>query len=181
MLIKGVIDVLQPFNAATEELSAEKYVSASKIIPLTKCLLGFLINHENLCPNVKTLKCVLKKNLDKRMGNYEYNHHFQLATYLDPRFKQLCVPDSQIVSMKKYITSSIKQQQPLTDIEDEEVNMLLNEPTSSSSSTITLYSSFNSDDDQNRFSNSNLWNSFQDKVEEHKKNLFLKMSILTLK
>ena len=37
--IKGLINILKPMEAVTKELSVEKFVTSSKIIPIVSCLL----------------------------------------------------------------------------------------------------------------------------------------------
>jgi len=37
-VIKGIIELLQPFEAVTREILAESYISGSKIIPLSRAL-----------------------------------------------------------------------------------------------------------------------------------------------
>ena len=38
IVLKSVVDTLQPFEAATTEISSESYTSSSKIIPISKVL-----------------------------------------------------------------------------------------------------------------------------------------------
>lgn len=90
-IIAEVLVVLAPFNSATVELSEEKRVSGSKVIPMMKMLHHAM---QKCAPSLKTL--IGKKlchELDKRvmesLNIFESSHHLSLATLLDPRFKAL--------------------------------------------------------------------------------------------
>ncbi|KAI2646665.1 hypothetical protein H4Q32_027927 [Labeo rohita] len=68
-IISESLEVLAPFKYATEELSGEKRVSASKIIPIIR-----MIQH---------------KYIKQRCSNVESIRVLALAMLLDPRFKTL--------------------------------------------------------------------------------------------
>ncbi|XP_025996385.1 zinc finger BED domain-containing protein 4 [Solenopsis invicta] len=73
-LANEIMEVLQPLEKVTKELCGERYVTASKIIPLINCLKN---KNQILCENLKTL------------GQIENNFIMTASTILDPRFKQL--------------------------------------------------------------------------------------------
>ncbi|XP_051797876.1 zinc finger BED domain-containing protein 4-like isoform X2 [Acanthochromis polyacanthus] len=90
-IIAEVLIVLAPFNAATVELSEEKRVSGSKIIPMMKMLHHTM---QKCAPSLETsvgkkLRHELDKRVTKTLNNYESSSHLSLATLLDPRFKAL--------------------------------------------------------------------------------------------
>lgn len=64
--IKELIDILQPFDDITKELSAEKYITISKVIPLIKCLSNKLNGLTNLQPLGNQLKASLLEGLNYR-------------------------------------------------------------------------------------------------------------------
>lgn len=90
-IIAEVLIVLAPFNAATVELSEEKRVSGSKIIPMMKMLHHTM---QKCAPSLKTsvgkkLRHELDKRVTETLNNFESSSHLSLATLLDPRFKAL--------------------------------------------------------------------------------------------
>lgn len=81
--------VLKPFKDVTLELSVEKYVSISKLIPMIKVLKTHLIKVQEHVTIVQILKLIetLTSDIEKRFSDLKYEEHPSLATYLDPRFK----------------------------------------------------------------------------------------------
>ncbi|XP_029991479.1 zinc finger BED domain-containing protein 1-like [Sphaeramia orbicularis] len=88
-MIHEALFLLQPFKAATTELSEEKRVSASKVIPLYRMLQHNLLEklRHSKQPATQQLGTFLKDGLQARCGQYEIVR--PLATLLDPRFKNL--------------------------------------------------------------------------------------------
>ncbi|XP_029980223.1 zinc finger BED domain-containing protein 4-like [Sphaeramia orbicularis] len=88
-MIHEALFLLQPFKAATTELSEEKRVSASKVIPLYRMLQHNLLEklRHSKQPATQQLGTFLKDGLQARCGQYETVR--PLATLLDPRFKNL--------------------------------------------------------------------------------------------
>lgn len=41
MVLKELITILNPFEKVSDEMSSEKYVSRSKVIPVVKCLIEY--------------------------------------------------------------------------------------------------------------------------------------------
>lgn len=81
--------LLKPFEYATTEMSAEKYVTISKIIPMVNCLTSQLNSFDTSSVAVKAVKKVLESELTKRFGQCELNQWLAISTILDPRFKNL--------------------------------------------------------------------------------------------
>ena len=86
------LTLLQPFLQATENISGEKYVSISMIIPLTQLLLRSCSAGPNipLCQN-------LIQELNKRFSRIEQRYTMAVATLLDPRFKKIAFADTSAV------------------------------------------------------------------------------------
>ncbi|CAM4530187.1 unnamed protein product [Leuciscus chuanchicus] len=89
--VRDALDVLGPFRQATVELSGEKRVSASKVIPLMK-----MLNHavtsklEGLNSNLtKQLGDSLVRRVREQAVNLESISVMTMPTLLDPRFKKL--------------------------------------------------------------------------------------------
>ena len=70
-------------------MSGEKYVSASKIIPLSKALQHFNTSHT--CTS--SLKDMLTQEMRSRFLNMEGNQLLASATIIDPRFKKIPFSD----------------------------------------------------------------------------------------
>lgn len=87
--IKEMKDLLKPLELVTKELSAEKYVTISKIIPIIHCMEKQVDNYEPASDLMKNLKSHLKTEIEKRFGQMEYTHHLAISTVLDPRFKKI--------------------------------------------------------------------------------------------
>ncbi|KAH9645948.1 hypothetical protein HF086_011410 [Spodoptera exigua] len=70
-ILTSLLNVLQPLEAATKEISGDKYYSSSKIIPLVHCMISKL---KNLVIEESLIKDVQKRTLteiNKRMGAIE--------------------------------------------------------------------------------------------------------------
>lgn len=85
------LQLLAPFYQATVELSEEKRVSGSKVIPMTKMLMLYLHDTKGkISHNTATL---LGQNLvslmQKRFDTTENQTALTLSTLLDPRFKTI--------------------------------------------------------------------------------------------
>lgn len=81
------LSVLSPFNGATVELSKEKRVSGSKIIPFLK-----MVQEEAkqaTIPLARELSEHLFRILTEKLHNLQSMSIMLLATLLDPRFKQI--------------------------------------------------------------------------------------------
>ncbi|KAL1264164.1 hypothetical protein QQF64_004519 [Cirrhinus molitorella] len=89
--ISESLEVLAPFAYATEELSAEKRVSTSEIIPIIRMIQHKVAEKTALARNAfaSSLGTALQKYINKRCSNAEAIRVLALATLLDPRFKTL--------------------------------------------------------------------------------------------
>nr|XP_054590355.1 zinc finger BED domain-containing protein 4-like [Nothobranchius furzeri] len=88
-IIEEMLRVLAPFYQATRELSEEKRVSGSKVIPLMR-MIHIELQHQSSTvtkPTAKQLAENLSKRLTESICNMESLSVMSLATLLDPRFK----------------------------------------------------------------------------------------------
>ncbi|CAH0560490.1 unnamed protein product [Brassicogethes aeneus] len=85
-------EVLDVFKTATEEMSSETQVTASKIILISSGLKqycsSYLQANSDLPSTVRQMVEILITSLGKRFYNIEQNKIFAEATFLDPRFKK---------------------------------------------------------------------------------------------
>ena len=86
--------VLKPFEATTKEISADKHVSISKVIPLAKSL-------QRLTGAITEKDTPLVSNpsykMRRRFTNIESARMLAMSTLLDPRMKKLAFSDSAAV------------------------------------------------------------------------------------
>ncbi|XP_025418687.1 zinc finger BED domain-containing protein 4-like [Sipha flava] len=111
--LRETIKLLRPFEKVTLEISSEKYVVISKIMPLLNCV---TIEIESIQPNLD-IGIELKRNiiaeLKKRFGKIEFLYMIPIATILDPWFKNLHFRDpvacqKAIAEVKKLAKNSVQ-------------------------------------------------------------------------
>ena len=85
-----LVSIPWPFEVVTREISAEKYISASKIIPLSKALQLLTTSYTG---SVSALCNKLTTNMRDRFLYMEENVIIASPTLLDPRFKKLAFTD----------------------------------------------------------------------------------------
>ncbi|XP_077407367.1 zinc finger BED domain-containing protein 4-like isoform X2 [Vanacampus margaritifer] len=90
-LISESLQVLSPFNDATVELSEERRVSGSKVIPLLAMLHHTLEDDMGAIQmeRSKAMAECLKKQLRDKLCNLQAMSIMSLATLLDPRYKKI--------------------------------------------------------------------------------------------
>jgi hypothetical protein len=99
VIIEDIISILNSFDIITK--SVEKFVSTAKIIRLTKCLISKLLKPQILSPEVVTLRRNLLKHVEDRFNKICHSNQYKIATFLDPRFKNVMLDDLQ--SLREYI------------------------------------------------------------------------------
>lgn len=86
MVTRLSINVLCPFEEATREMSPEKYVSVSKVIPLVSLLLRTTKASES---QGSKQAAQLSGHCHRRFNSTETFYDFAVCTFLDNRFKNL--------------------------------------------------------------------------------------------
>ena len=85
-IMKDACKMLQHFEHATREISADKYLSVSKVIPLAQLLQRLTVE----CVSSRgTLKQELLRSMAKRSTSLESHYSLAVSTLLDPRFKKI--------------------------------------------------------------------------------------------
>ena len=84
-VINEALELLKPFEEATRELSADTYISLSKVVPLARSLQRLT----NLSQSSLELKNELLTNMARKCNNIEGNYILSVSALLDPRFKML--------------------------------------------------------------------------------------------
>lgn len=104
--IKEIVAVLKPFEEATKQVSVDKYVTVSIIIPI---VVGIQTSLQNVgtgltCNIAKYLHSKLIASVIKRLFSYETRTVPRVATLLDPRFKKHAFRNSENASQAHIYT-----------------------------------------------------------------------------
>ncbi|XP_017888665.1 zinc finger BED domain-containing protein 1-like, partial [Ceratina calcarata] len=92
-IIDDIISVLQPIEYVSTKLSAEKFSTASKIIPFIGGIENAL---QNIIPKTRpglALKINIIYNIERRFVDVKGNKITTMATIIDPRFKTATLED----------------------------------------------------------------------------------------
>ena len=92
--IEKSLVLLEPFLQATENISGDKYVSISMIIPLTK-----LLTRSCVTAPESPLRRNIILELKKRFNQCQHIFAMAVGTLLDPRFKKIGFTDNSAVDM----------------------------------------------------------------------------------
>ncbi len=101
--LSSTVNILRPLYDIVVELSAEKYSTISKVIPLASILRQFYLDEAAAHPNQSMAREILN-SLQFRFDSVEDNNLLAVSTLLDPRFKSKLFdkPDT-IVRAKKFL------------------------------------------------------------------------------
>lgn len=88
-ILHDLVTLLGPFKIVTEDLSAEKYVTASLVIPLTNLLKQEIEQTKISTAIGLSVQNDLLKGIEDRLVPLQENLLLAKATILDPRFKNL--------------------------------------------------------------------------------------------
>ncbi|CAG9129825.1 unnamed protein product [Plutella xylostella] len=86
-VVESAIPILKLFYDVTTELSAEKNVTLTKVIPLVRIMLSSLRSRQSDLPEVQSLIKELERDLERRFATIELSECYAEAIILDPRFK----------------------------------------------------------------------------------------------
>lgn len=136
--MKPIITALLPFLKATEEMSAEKTTTLSKIIPLARSLLQ----------KAKSSPLPLSKALEKHMLTRKFDlletfSPLSQATLMDPRFKKIAFKDeANLANVQKSIQAEMTAI-PQKEAANQQINQV--SPPSTSAATDDLWLDFDID------------------------------------
>lgn len=77
--------LLKPLEYVTREISGERFVTISKLIPMINILSNHLSSFQCNSPVILALKTTLEAQMTKKFGNIENNTNIAISTFLDPR------------------------------------------------------------------------------------------------
>lgn len=110
--LNEVCDVLRPIEVATREVSGQKYITSSKVIPLTRMIGNKIIALQPKTTIGIQLQKSLLSEMKKRLLPIESVNILAVSTILDPRFKQIHFQDpvacSKAIKTIKDLLSSIE-------------------------------------------------------------------------
>ena len=86
-IMKHAVEILKPFEAATREMSADTYISVSKVIPLARSLQRLTAGRS------LNLSKYLVSQMNRRFVNMESNFILSVAALIDPRYKKAAFSD----------------------------------------------------------------------------------------
>ena len=92
-IIREVIEILRPFEIVTREMSADSYISISKIIPLSKSLQR-MAGSGGGTAIAGSLVEKLSTRMMRKFSGIEENRLLASSTLLDPRLKKLAFSDA---------------------------------------------------------------------------------------
>ena len=122
--LNDICEILRPIEAATREVCGEKYVTCSKVIPLTRLLKTKITTLEPKQAIAENLKNNVIAEIKKRLLPTEYVNILAVATLLDLQFKNIHFQDAlacskAIKSVKDLLSTAIGMQtedeQPLDE------------------------------------------------------------------
>ena len=87
--MRNLVTLLGPFKILTEDLSVEKYVTVSLVIPLTNLLKQEIEQTKTSTAIGVSVQNDLLKGIEDRLVPLQENLFLAKATILDPRFKKL--------------------------------------------------------------------------------------------
>ena len=90
-ILKEIVELLQPFEEVTRELSGELYTSISLVIPLATSTQHITSGSRDASVNLGDQLCL---QMRRRLLNMESNYLLASATLLDPRLKKLGFRDA---------------------------------------------------------------------------------------
>ncbi|XP_078018726.1 E3 SUMO-protein ligase ZBED1-like [Epinephelus lanceolatus] len=131
--ISQAIEALRPFEEATKEVSAEHYVTISKVIPLVSLLQRAT---SSAGQRGNSLASQLSAQYKRRFQNIEHNHTLAASTFLDIRFKNIVFCDTGNVEMIK--SRIISEMQALGSCECQATSSEASATASTNSMTATM-------------------------------------------
>ncbi|XP_053548615.1 zinc finger BED domain-containing protein 4-like [Bombina bombina] len=96
-IIKETCEILKPFEEVTVEISADRYVTASKVILMARGLQKAVLRSRGAWSTHVPVIAMLEEFKEQMQNHFHQIEHFRLlaeATLLDPRFKQRAFHDT---------------------------------------------------------------------------------------
>ena len=102
IVIELLVDILKPFQHATEVMSAVKYPTVSMVKPLLYKLVEKTLRADDSdASTAREVKKAIRNDLQERYQSAAVQRIMNIATYLDPRYKEL--PFLDVISKRRMI------------------------------------------------------------------------------
>lgn len=88
-ILAEACEILEPLQAATINISGEKFGTSSLVIPIISIIQEKLSALQPMNNETTILLTKIKEQISRRFGSSELVSHLALATLLDPRFKKM--------------------------------------------------------------------------------------------
>ncbi|XP_022834999.1 zinc finger BED domain-containing protein 4-like [Spodoptera litura] len=155
-LIQDLVKVLKPLDDITKTLSSQNSC-ISDVIPLVRALNKIYDEiQESLnisVPSVLDFVSALKNELDYRFSEVDKNILFQVATFLDPRYKSKFFSDILIKQIKEKLRADLETEQSLTATTSTGVKQIIVRKEHSQSLQDSIANMLDSDDDAEQSEN----------------------------
>jgi len=115
-LLEKLVDLLEPFEELTRQLSSDDATLAD-VIPVVTALQLTLERHEN-DTGVQTMKGVLLDELKTRFASMHKQSLLVVATVVDPRYKTKFFTDERLDDARKMVVTAVRSSQSPAAEED---------------------------------------------------------------
>lgn len=120
---KEYVKILRPFELGTREMNAEKYITASKVIPVITMIEKAINKVETTTLLGRSLKSELILSLEERFEKVKKDSTLVIATPLDPRFKNVhCTNDATFEVAKNTIAALLPDKLDENDCDEENIH-----------------------------------------------------------
>jgi len=108
-LVKHCVKTLEPFEVAVKEMTSDKYMPLSKVIPMTRAISQFITRTtESLGGDSTGLSTELELQMRQHFSAIEQNFLYGASTIVDPRFKKLPFSSPEaVVSVENQLSEEI--------------------------------------------------------------------------
>ena len=126
-IIEHLVEILTPFQQATEAMGTVKYPTLSMVKPLLYKLSEVTLKFSNSdTATVKQVKTAIKNDLDQRYQTAALQRLMNVATYLDPQYKEL--PFLTVIKKRLMIDQVEDELMDMQPLESEETGKESGEP-----------------------------------------------------
>ncbi|XP_025016286.1 zinc finger BED domain-containing protein 1-like [Tetranychus urticae] len=115
-ILQEIVTLLKPLYEMTLDISGEKYVTISRVIPLVVSAITYISTIRVETSIAKRFKLKVIANLNARFENIENKKVFGLATLLDPRFKKLAFQSETSALANQRAINAMLSEIPTTQI-----------------------------------------------------------------
>lgn len=87
--LREIVRLLKPLKEVTQDISGQKYITLSLVLPLTHCMKSYIQGVQTTTDVGRALKKQLLQSISTRLETLEKVPLIAMATILDPRFKKM--------------------------------------------------------------------------------------------